>query len=87
MDVIARAFLCFSPWGCGFWALLCGSKRFKISALRSSKACSLSVRTAQFSCSPSWLLMKTLPFKGIRSSFIVQRISVQKTVSDVFWVR
>lgn len=45
MDVIPRAFLCFTPWGCGFWALLCCSKHFKVSALRSSKVCSLSVRT------------------------------------------
>lgn len=86
MDDIACAFLCFAPWGCGFWALLCCSKRFKISALRSSKVCGPSVRTAQFSCGPSWLLMRTLPFVGIHSSFIVRRISVCKTVSDVCWV-
>lgn len=75
MDGIAHAFLCFSPWGCGFWTQLCCSERFKISAVRSSKVCSLSVGTAQFSCSPSWLLMQTLPFMGIHPSFVMWRIS------------
>lgn len=79
MDDVARAFLCFTPWGCSLWALLCCSKCFEISALRSSKVCSLSVGTAQFLCSPPSLLMQTLPFTGIHSS-IEQRISVPKTV-------
>lgn len=60
-DVIPCACLCCTPWGCGFWALLCCLKRFKISALRSS-----SVHPV---CENSTVLVRSFLVTDANSSF------------------